>query len=89
MKTNIQIYVDPHDSRYVEVWVCSDTGRNEKYRVRRTHQGLDKIESAIEEIRISAVEASKRKKEREAKELHRLERRASVARDLLGWKTAQ
>ena len=72
MKENVQIYVDPDDSRYAQVWVFSDTGRNETYRVRRSHRGFEAIESALDSIRVSAIEASKARKEREEKELKRV-----------------
>ena len=72
MKQNIQIYVDPEDSRYAQVWIVSDTGRNETYRVRRSHPSFDKIESALDSIRISAIESTKAKKEREEKERNRV-----------------
>jgi hypothetical protein len=51
MRMTIQIDIDPEDSRYADVRVTSDTGRDERMHVRRTDLKLKQIESVLDQIR--------------------------------------
>jgi hypothetical protein len=62
MRMTIEITIDPDDSRYAEVRVTSDTGRDEHMLVRRTDLELKQMESVLDKIRAASRELAEHRK---------------------------